>query len=221
MTRITFFSDAFTDSDGTSLTEHDPSWAEAGLEGGCSIWSNGFEPDGSGEQGNYYDITMVTSRKWNSIGPDQFAKIKVVDNARSNSPGVLVRCDGSGNDYLASVVSSSSLEIAEHSSGVVSQLATASVSVSNGDTISLEAEGSILRLYHNGSEATATSDTTHSDGGPGVYGADGGNNSPVGDDFSCGRISDRQDNMQILRPVRWTRPRELPSGRRMNIARRR
>lgn len=202
MTRFKIAEDDFEAYGDGELLEGalgDLEW-EATLSGACVVRVNptgsgyGFDVEGSAEQGS---LAQKEPSGFESWGPDQYAKIDVLALG-SYSPGVLARGDAdNSNDYEVTHTASGAVEIAEHSSGVWSNLATSSAgSVAAGDTLSIEVKGTRIDGLVNGSSVVNTTDSTLADGDPGVY-AYTYNGDPTGDNFEAGRIWDRQACKEI------------------------
>src|SRR5689334_18509374 len=111
---------------------------------------------------------------------DQYAQAKVwvVSTSAGTGPGVVVRSSPSANTYYRVVINhaggtpsgTNNIRLRRVGSGAGdADLWTRSVSFTDGDTIRLEAQGTTLRVFINGSQVGAdTTDTNISSGNPGI-----------------------------------------------------
>lgn len=163
-----------------------------------NVTSGQLTPRASGD--NYQAIRWAGS---GSFSDDQYAKITLqAFSFQTNAyrVGVIVRCSADTNtaaDYYSAWVadnaangSTKTLTVEKRVNGTKSTLLThTSTTWTNGDTLSLEVEGTTLRVYKNdvqvGSDIT---DSSLSTGKPGALVA-GGGNVPAGDNWEGGDVS--------------------------------
>lgn len=165
---MTIATEDFTAANGTALTTYNPDWALNG--------SSNFEIQDNavtGAQSAYHSAARYTGT-WK---PDQFAEAVISNIGDSNNIGVAVRVanDGSHNFYGCQVDLSlgGSLYPMKVVGGTWSYQSGFSAKVTglgidNGDVIRIEAMGTTIRCYLNGELITESTDTSHSDGSPGI-----------------------------------------------------
>lgn len=141
----------------------------------CGMWW------GSGASGSYWSA--------DSFGDDVFAQATVKKlPSGSTYVGVAVR-HTSSQCYLARWTSSQ-LRLTKWFSGVFTTLGTDAAAPSVNDVVRIEAVGSSISVYLNGSLAIGpVTDTDLTTGPPGVFGSDGGDGSAQLDDWSGGDLS--------------------------------
>lgn len=140
--------------------------------------------DNSAYSALYYDGTF---------GDDQYAEIVVDAVGSGNYIGVSVRCSGGSGTYYSFYCNSDACYLSEVTAGSGADLDSDATGVSVGDTIRLEADGTDLKVYVNGSAYTGIgtngvySDASISSGYAGVAAWDNGSTAR-GDQWEGGTL---------------------------------
>jgi hypothetical protein len=195
MTRVKIFEHAFTTSDGNDLLS---TWNFAACPDaqGLLVKTNGcYGSVAPAEQGNSVETTTLDGGgevPKATFAPDQYASVMNLDT-KSWSPGGMVRCENvNGDDYACSPMTFTvGLEIVRHDAGAYNQIAAGGGAVpTSGQRFSIEAVGSNLEAFIDGSSEVTVSDATYATGMPGIYCYDG-TVTPIGDDLECGNMFSR------------------------------
>lgn len=110
---------------------------------------------------NDYNVSRFTGV---SFGNDQIVSIQVGTELNGGSEsGIMVRCDGSGNGYLAN------LDPSNWGLFGAAPLASGSVTWSIGDTLLISAIGSTITMRRNGGVLASVTDTDFTTGTPALW----------------------------------------------------
>lgn len=173
--------DAFTDANGTLIQNHGANWALA--QGSLAINSNGLYPNAGGVlSGAYW--------KTGSFYADQYAQAVLASTFVFGNEyiGVAVRC--AGVDFYALLVSAngSASMLVKTVAGSMTVLIASLGAFAVGNTMRLEAIGTLLKCYKNGVLLNSVTDASLANGAPGVSGFDDGNTSIRIDDWEGGNL---------------------------------
>jgi hypothetical protein len=161
-----------------------PAWAiQTGTSGSFDIVSNQLVASA-------VDITRVAYRTDISPGPHQFSEITVesLSGDRDYGPAVCID-DGTGSNYALSLYVFDPQIVLNVGSAGSNAGSITLPTLTLGDKVALERDGTALRVYHNGSLVETITDATLTGGAIGVYGYSalcamdnfrGGDGSPVG-----------------------------------------
>lgn len=100
---------------------------------------------------------------------DQYCE--ALQSAGWHNWGVLARVTDVNNWYQVrnNNANPDKLEIRKRVGGTISVLATGTTTISNGDVLRIECEGTAIRGYINGNLEISTTDSAHTGGDPGLY----------------------------------------------------
>lgn len=157
------YSDPFTGS-SASLGAN---WTQiTGATFGNYLNSNKAYPSNStGSHGSYWNAGAFAN--------DQYSEIVVgqTPGGTFDSLGLAVRISAAGENYYYTWNPLGKIEIWKNVGGTFSAVdQTVTSTVQAGDVLRLEAEGTTLRVIHNGSTIITKTDTSLSSGSAGIYG---------------------------------------------------
>src|SRR5690242_11171898 len=173
-----------------------------------SIWNNITGESGICDQndavagrGSFSAVRADTGiRNVSTTFPDdQYAQAKVwvVSTSGGTGPGVVVRSASAADTYYRTVVNhaggtpsgTNNITLSKIVAGGSTTIWTRSVSFTDGDTIRLEAQGTTLRVFINGSQVGAdATDSAISTGNPGICMSTNVTSASI-DDFEAGSLS--------------------------------
>lgn len=153
------YTNTFTAANGTLLTDHDADWTAIGGNG--KIWDNRLR--GNDESWNlcrydgerFADNQYAQADSWHGLG---------------GNFGIAVRMQADGSCYYV-VVNDNAVylrRLNDPATDSWTALADYSDTYADGDTVRLEAAGSTLRVYMNGTLVITHTDATYSTGNPGA-----------------------------------------------------
>lgn len=171
----------------------------------CQLYGSGFD----GTTGSAYNADVFTTVASSEVlrgtlhPRDHYAKVTVADAGQNYSPGVLARCDTSFfTAYMVDPGPAFGLfrQLGLMAAGTYFLLGTGgSSSISIGDTIEIECQGTTIRGGKNGvSEISVTDGTVTSGQGCGVF-SFVNLSAAVGDDFEAGNLSANAQAWQTRR----------------------
>lgn len=167
------FQDSFTDTNGTALTAHTPDtgtgWTEEENTGSGNqeIQSNHVQSSDAETE-----VRHIYSAQPNPANTDYEIELTAVNaSSSSTSPVFLVaRFADTNNYYSAGVYGDGTFKIFKKVSGTVTQLATSSGSISDGDTIKFTVDGTSLDISKNGTSQASVTDSDLSSAGKAGFG---------------------------------------------------
>lgn len=155
--------DTFTAANGTALTTYSGSWTQ--IVGAMEIQSNAV----IGDTAVNFSAARWTADAFNS---DHYAQVTVSGSANGYcGPGVRLSSDGDGYFLLWNPVANT-LDLSRIDNGNSESNLDSIAAPPAGSVLRLEATGSVITAYVNGTPVMSESDPTYSGGAPGLYAYD-------------------------------------------------
>lgn len=190
MARTQVVTDAFPYADGFPSSN----WGDLdGSSGQVQVIANAVR---NGFSGSMSDMRWTGA---GSIGNDQYAQITITGlSGTGESMGVIARAASTANPlrngYRCYLFDSGTktlriAKVVNDTETVLASDTTLSGSWANGDTVSIECEGTTIRAFRNATQALSITDATFSSGSVGVCAVRGGNETIRGDNFDAGNVT--------------------------------
>ena len=158
-------SDSFTYSDGALATVSSGKWAADSNLGDLDV--------SSGAVRSFTTNRAARIASWTGSTADHYAQCTLVTPDTNYGAGPIIRSDGAGTFYQVGInaINGSTSALYRWAAGTQIELQQFSMTVANGDTIYLEAQGTTLVVKQNGTvRTTLAGEATIASGRPGLSG---------------------------------------------------